>query len=64
MAEKSYLYHNNVLSIPASLLYEDWQLMSYKYYNVNCFRGKLVRSREGKGKGEGKHMAGGKVAQG
>ena len=51
MAEKSYLYHNNVLSIPASLLYEDWQLMSYKYYNVNCFRGKLVRSREGKGKG-------------
>ena len=50
MAEKSYLYHNKILSIPASLIYDDWQLMRYNTYKSYCQRGKLVRSREGKGK--------------
>ena len=36
-----YEYHNNILSIPAKLLYEDWSLISYKNYNVLCHRGKL-----------------------
>lgn len=49
--QKTYQYHNNVLSIPASLLYEDWGVMSYKNYNVSCYRRKLVRTREGKGLG-------------
>lgn len=48
---KSYLYHNNILSIPASLLYEDWGVMSYINYKVSCHRKKLIRSREGKGLG-------------
>lgn len=48
---KTFLYHNNILSIPASLLYEDWGLMSYKNYNIKCHRGQLIRSREGKGAG-------------
>lgn len=48
---KTYLYHNNILSIPASLLYEDWDLMSYSNYNIRCHRKQLIRSREGKGAG-------------
>ncbi len=46
-----YAYQNNILSIPAKLLYEDWKVMSYKSYNLNCFRGKLIRTKEGRGKG-------------
>lgn len=46
-----YEYHNNLLSIPARLLYEDLDLMSYKNYSVSCHRGKLKRTKEGKGKG-------------
>ena len=49
--EKSYEYHNNILSIPASLLYEDWGVMSYNAYLKKCQRGELTRSRPGKGKG-------------
>ncbi len=48
---KTYLYHNNILSIPASLLYEDWAVMSYSNYNIRCHRRQLIRSREGKGAG-------------
>lgn len=51
MKNKSYQYFNNILSIPASLLYEDWAVMSYKTYNVRCYRKQLVRSREGRGQG-------------
>lgn len=51
MSEKGYTYHEGILSIPARLLYEDWGLMAYKTYLSNCERGKLVRSRMGKGKG-------------
>lgn len=46
-----YEYHNNKLSIPARLLYEDWGLMAYNTYKVSCFRGKLVRTKEGRGEG-------------
>lgn len=51
MQTKSYQYYNNTLCIPASLLYEDWELMSYKSYLMKCLRSQLVRIREGKGKG-------------
>lgn len=51
MSEKGYTYHQGVLSIPARLLYEDWNLMAYKTYLSKCDRGELVRSRYGKGKG-------------
>ena len=46
-----YEFQNNILSIPAKLLYEDWGLMSYKSYNVSCYRGKLIRTKEGRGAG-------------
>jgi hypothetical protein len=46
-----YEYHNNLLSIPAKLLYEDWGLMAYSTYHTMCNRGKLVRTKEGRGKG-------------
>jgi len=46
-----YQYQNSILSIPAKLLYEDWALMSYDYYKQLCFRKKLIRTKEGKGKG-------------
>lgn len=45
-----YEYHNNVLSIPARLLYDEWGLMAYKTYQTNVRRGKLIRTREGRGK--------------
>jgi hypothetical protein len=44
-----YQYHNNILSIPARLLYEDWSLLSYDNYQKLCQRGKLIRTKEGKG---------------
>lgn len=46
-----YQYHNNLLSIPARLLYEDWGLMAYKTYHTMCQRGKLIRTKEGRGAG-------------
>ncbi len=49
--DKTYLYHNNILSIPASLLYDDWKVMSYENYKKKCQRRHLVTSRPGKGKG-------------
>jgi len=45
-----YEYHNNILSIPAKLLYEEWGLMAYRTYLTQCQRGKLVRTKEGRGK--------------
>lgn len=52
MQEKklTYEYHNNILSIPASLIYDEWGLMSYETYLKKCQRKQLVRTREGKGK--------------
>lgn len=46
-----YEYQNNILSIPAKLLYEDWGLMAYNTYNSYCTRGKLIRTKEGRGAG-------------
>ncbi|EMY3483765.1 hypothetical protein FPG87_12550 [Flavobacterium psychrophilum] len=46
-----YEYHNNILSIPAKLLYEDWGLMTYKTYLSMCYRKKLIRTKEGRGAG-------------
>jgi len=46
-----YEYHKNTLSIPAKLLYEDWGLITYNNYQNLCKRGKLVRTKEGRGPG-------------
>lgn len=46
-----YEYHQNQLSIPARLLYEDWQLMSFNTYGSQCTRGKLKKTKEGRGAG-------------
>lgn len=51
MAHKGYIYYNHILSIPASLLYEDWGVMSYDSYKKKCKRKQLIRSREGRGQG-------------
>lgn len=46
-----YEFHNNILSIPARLLYAEWKLMSYRSYLAYCEKGKLVRTKAGKGLG-------------
>lgn len=46
-----YEYHNNVLSIPARILYEDLELVAYNTYRSYVNRGKLKRTKEGRGKG-------------
>ncbi len=46
-----YEYHNNTLSIPAKLLYEVWEIMAYNTYRSHCVRGKLIRTKEGRGEG-------------
>ncbi|MDO5608889.1 MAG: hypothetical protein Q4G08_10585 [Capnocytophaga sp.] len=46
-----YEFHNNILSIPARLLYDEWKLMSYRSYLAYCENGKLVRTKAGKGLG-------------
>lgn len=48
---KSYQYHNHMLSIPASLLYEEWDVFSYENYKKKCQKGQIVRTKEGRGKG-------------
>lgn len=48
---KTYINYCHQLSIPASLLYEDWKLMKYRTYLSKCQRGQLVRTKMGKGKG-------------
>jgi len=45
-----YQYQNNILSIPASLLYRDWELIPYNTYKTMCNRKKLIRTKEGRGK--------------
>ncbi|MBB4117899.1 hypothetical protein GGR32_000171 [Mesonia hippocampi] len=44
-----YAYQNNILSIPAKLLYKEWKLVSYNTYLSYCRRGKLIRTKEGRG---------------
>ncbi len=46
-----YQYQNNILSIPAKLLYDELDLMAYDTYQKWCARGKLVRTKEGRGSG-------------
>ncbi len=46
-----YAYQNNILSIPARLLYNDWNLIAYSTYKEYCRRGKLINTNKGKGKG-------------
>ncbi|MDB0602610.1 hypothetical protein PL373_16025 [Tenacibaculum maritimum] len=46
-----YQYQNNTLSIPAKLLYGELELMAYGTYQTWCRRGKLIRTKEGRGKG-------------
>jgi hypothetical protein len=46
-----YEYHNDKLSIPASILYDDLEIIAYNTYRSWCDRGKLVRTKEGRGKG-------------
>ncbi len=49
--ELTYKYINDVLSIPAKLLYDSWDVISYSYYKLLCHRGKLIRTKQGRGKG-------------
>ena len=46
-----YAYRDNLLSIPARYLYEDWEVMSYENYKWKCRAGKLIRTAVGKGLG-------------
>lgn len=46
----TYEYHNNVLSIPAKLLYKELDLIGYRTYLSWVERGKLVRTKYGRGK--------------
>lgn len=47
----SYEFYNNTLTVPASLLYEDDDIMTEGNYQKYCQRGKMNRAREGKGLG-------------
>ncbi len=47
----TYEYVNGILSIPAKLLYEEWKLIKRNTYQSYVRRGKFVRVKEGKGKG-------------
>jgi len=53
----SYAYINNQLSIPARLLYDEWGVMGYKNYQAKCTRGKLKRTKEGRGAGNEAYVA-------
>ncbi|AMA49438.1 hypothetical protein [Flavobacterium covae] len=46
-----YQFINNKISIPARLIYKEWQLVDYENYKKMCVRGKLVRTLEGRGEG-------------
>ena len=46
-----YAFQNNILSIPARLLYGDWKVVTYEYYKKLCARGKLQVTQAGKGQG-------------
>ncbi len=47
----AYEFHNNVLTVPARVLYEEFDIMSKANYNWHCTSGKIRRAREGKGLG-------------
>lgn len=47
----SYEYHKDVLSIPARLLYDELGLISFRNYLAHASRGKLRRTKEGRGAG-------------
>lgn len=49
--EARYEYINNTLSVPAKLIYEELKLITFNTYGSWCNRGKLVRTKAGKGKG-------------
>lgn len=51
LQSKTYVNYCHQLSIPASLLYSDWDVFSYESYKKKCQQGRLVRTRMGKGKG-------------
>ncbi|TWP30543.1 hypothetical protein ETU09_00650 [Apibacter muscae] len=44
-----YEFHNNILSIPAKVLYEDLEVVSYDTYRQWCVRGKLIKTRTARG---------------
>ncbi|MDB0600727.1 hypothetical protein PL373_06120 [Tenacibaculum maritimum] len=46
-----YTYQNNILSIPAKLLYEELAIIAYETYKTWIKRGKLVKTKAGRGKG-------------
>lgn len=46
-----YEWHNNIVSVPASLLYKDLELLSYDNYKAYCKRGKIKRTRTARGEG-------------
>lgn len=50
---KTYEYQNNLLSIPASLLYNDWKVITYRQYERWSLseNRKLIRTKDGKGLG-------------
>ncbi|OWP83211.1 hypothetical protein BWK59_11730 [Flavobacterium davisii] len=52
-----YEFINNQLSIPARLIYNDWSLTSYDNYLKMCERGKLTRTKEGRGKDNTAYVA-------
>ncbi|MFW2137138.1 hypothetical protein ACK2M7_12805 [Chryseobacterium sp. TY4] len=47
----AYEFYQNTLTIPASLLYEDEEIMTQTNYKLLCHRGAIRRAREGKGLG-------------
>ncbi|MGC1471507.1 MAG: hypothetical protein WA775_02850 [Psychroserpens sp.] len=46
-----YAHQNHILSIPAKLLYKEWNLITYNTYKSHCKRRKLIRTKEGRGPG-------------
>lgn len=52
-----YEFIHNKLSIPAKLLYSDWGLVSYGNYQKLCAKGKLTRTKEGRGKDNTAYVA-------
>lgn len=53
----TYKYIDGILSVPAKLFYEKWCVMSYKAYNINCHRGKLIRTKQGRGYGNTAYLS-------
>lgn len=47
----AYEFYQNTLTVPATLLYEDGEILSKANYNWLCTTGKIRRAREGKGLG-------------